>query len=100
MTEQEFRWLQPFAVLVSGVEGLDPKAQRPVLAVQEHGAADPWRVQMVFVVPDDEGRFARVPMENCILGGVGSWSQLQLLSERARQIQAPQVRVPQNLRQV
>lgn len=100
MIDEQFRWLQPFAVLVSGYPGMDEKTQRPVLAVQEHGAADPWRVQMVFVVPDDEGKFARVASENCILGGIGSWSQLQLLSERARQIQAPQVRVPQNLRQV
>lgn len=100
MTEAEFRWLQPFAVLVAGRPGMDEKTPRPVLAVQEQGAADPWRVQMVFVVVDDEGKFARVAMENCTIGGVGSWSQLLMLSERAQKIQRPLVAPPPNLRQV
>jgi len=93
-----FRWLQPFAVTVAGREDMNEKDPRPVLAVEESAEVDPWQVRLVLIVPDDTGRLARVGMENCTLGGVGSWSQLMLLSERSRQIHTPAVQAPPNLR--
>ncbi len=100
MSAEVFRWLQPFAVTIEGAPNCDPKQARPVLAVQESGPADPWRVRLVAIVVDDEGRLARVDLDSCQIGGVGSWSQLMLLSERSRKIQAPAVTAPPNLRKV
>lgn len=86
-----FRWLQPFAVHVEGIEGMAPGVSRPVLAVQEEGQVDPWRVRVLFIVPDDNGQLKRVPIDQTTIGGVGSWSQLMMLSER----QSPAARAAQ-----
>lgn len=99
----DFKWVQAFAVKVENVEGFDPAAIRPVLAVCESASmGDPWRVGLVLIVPDDAGRLKRVSVDNCELGGVGSWSQLQLLQQRqmAPGLITPDLKLPPDLRRV
>lgn len=94
MTEGVFRWLQPFAVKVSGMAGMAPEQARPVLAVTEEGTTDPLTVRVILITTDDAGRLRRVNTENCEIAGVGSWSQLLLLSQKAQGQPSGQILTP------
>lgn len=97
MTEAVFRWLQPIAVKAAGVPNAAPDLVRPVLAVTEAGRQDPWAVRLVFLIADDDGKLVAVDSDKCQVGGVGSWSQLQMLQQRAAQISPVQL-TPAQLR--